>query len=68
MSESMIDGDETHVAAGAPPTFAEVSRGACAMMLAQQVQGTPGMWLYFDPDTPAELEALERLPLVFTPW
>jgi hypothetical protein len=56
----MIDGDKTQFVAGAPPTFAEVSRGACAMMLAQPVHGAPGMRLYFDPDTPAELEAIHH--------
>ena len=48
----------TRFAGGAPPTFAEVSRGACEIMLAQQAQGAPGMWLHIDVDTRAELEAL----------
>src|SRR5713226_8740896 len=50
--------DATQFAGGAPPTFAEVSRGACEIMLAQQVQGAPGMWLHIDVETGAELAAL----------
>src|SRR5579859_7285901 len=38
--------DATQVAGGAPPTFAEVPRGGCELMLAQQSQGAPGTWVH----------------------
>jgi uncharacterized glyoxalase superfamily protein PhnB len=50
--------DATQFEGGAPPTFAEVSRGGCALMLAQQTQGAPGMWVHVDVETAAELDAL----------
>jgi uncharacterized glyoxalase superfamily protein PhnB len=50
--------DATQFEGGAPPTFAEVSRGGCEIMLAQQAQGAPGTWLHVDVETRAELEAL----------
>jgi len=52
--------DATQFAGGAPPTFAEVARGACRLMLAEQSQGGPGMWLHVDVDTRAGLEALHH--------
>jgi uncharacterized glyoxalase superfamily protein PhnB len=50
--------DATQFAGGAPPTFAQVSRGGWEMMLAEQSQGAPGMWVHVDVDTRAQLEAL----------
>jgi catechol 2,3-dioxygenase-like lactoylglutathione lyase family enzyme len=40
------------------PTFALVGRGPVQLMLAEQAQGAPGMWLHFDVDTPTQVEAL----------
>ena len=48
----------TQFAGGAPPTFAQVSRGAWELFLAEQGQGGPGMWAHVDVDTRAQLEAL----------
>ena len=31
-----------------PPTFAQVNRGQFSLMLAQQEQGGPAMWIYLD--------------------
>jgi uncharacterized glyoxalase superfamily protein PhnB len=50
--------DATQFGGGAPPTFAEVGRGGCEIMLAQQAQGKPGMWVHMDVDTRAGLDAL----------
>ena len=43
---------------GGPPTFAQVRRGHCALALAQQTQGGPGMWVYVNIDSASQLEAL----------
>src|SRR5579859_492135 len=40
------------------PTFAQVSRGRFSLMLAQQTQGGPAMWLYLDLASLADLAAL----------
>src|SRR5262249_9689870 len=50
--------DKTQFQPGAPPTFAEVSRDDCRLMLAEQAQGAPGMWLHVDVPTRAGLDAL----------
>jgi len=50
--------DTTQFAGGAAPTFAEIARDGCHLMLAQQAQGGPGMWLHVDLQTRPELEAL----------
>lgn len=42
---------------GAPATHAEVSRGHVVLQLSQ-TQGGPGMWLYLDLESRAELEKL----------
>jgi uncharacterized glyoxalase superfamily protein PhnB len=48
----------TQFAGGAPPTFADVARGGCALMLAQRAQGAPGIWLHVDVATRAALDGL----------
>lgn len=40
------------------PTFAQVSRGKFAVMLAEEAQGGPGMWIYLDVASLHDLEAL----------
>ena len=50
--------DATQFRGGAPPTFAEVARGGCEIMLAEQEQGAPGMWVHVDLETRAQLDAL----------
>jgi uncharacterized glyoxalase superfamily protein PhnB len=40
------------------PTFGEVVRGAAMIMLAQNDQGGPGMWIYVDVPTRVELDRL----------
>src|SRR4051794_36220584 len=42
------------------PTFALVGRARVALMLSQQSQGAPGMWLHVDVDTPELLDALHE--------
>ncbi len=42
------------------PTFAIIGRGNVQLMLAQQTQGVPGMWLHFDIDTADQVDALYR--------
>jgi uncharacterized glyoxalase superfamily protein PhnB len=44
----------------APPTLAQVMRGHCVLFLAQQEQGGPGMWIFLDLETPAELDRLHQ--------
>ena len=44
----------------APPTFAGVARGNWSVQLGQQVQGGPGMWVYVDVGSAAELDALHH--------
>jgi uncharacterized glyoxalase superfamily protein PhnB len=51
---------EEHFGGSAPPTIAEVMRGACCFLLAQQEQGGPGMWVFVDVAARAGLEALQR--------
>lgn len=50
--------DETQSDNPGVPTFGEVRRGQAAVMLAQGEQGGPGMWIYPDVHSAAELEAL----------
>ncbi len=45
-------------AGGAAPTFAQVKRGHVVLFMAQGEQGGPGMWLYLDLESRAELEKL----------
>ncbi|MEP7356779.1 MAG: glyoxalase superfamily protein [Anaerolineales bacterium] len=45
---------------GAAPTYAQVRRGHVALALAQQTQGGPGMWVYVDIDSAAQLRALHQ--------
>ncbi len=52
--------DDTQFAPGGAPTFAQVRRGHCALALAQQTQGGPGMWVYVDIDSAAQLDALHH--------
>src|SRR5438552_1373242 len=40
------------------PTFALVGRGPVQLMLAQESQGAPGMWLHLDVHTADQLDAL----------
>src|SRR5262249_50981238 len=40
------------------PTFALVGRGQVQLMLAQQSQGAPGMWLHLDVETSDRLDEL----------
>lgn len=40
------------------PTFALVARGPVQLMLSQQSQGAPGMWLHLDVHTAEALDAL----------
>jgi uncharacterized glyoxalase superfamily protein PhnB len=42
------------------PTFALVGRGRVHLMLAEQAQGAPGMWLHLDVDTPIQVDALHE--------
>jgi uncharacterized glyoxalase superfamily protein PhnB len=42
----------------ASPTFALVGRGQVQIMLSQQSQGVPGVWLHLDVHTPEALDAL----------
>jgi uncharacterized glyoxalase superfamily protein PhnB len=42
----------------AETTFALVGRGAVQLMLSQQSQGAPGMWLHLDVDAAEQLDAL----------
>lgn len=44
----------------APAEFALVGRGAVQIMLAEQCQGVPGMWLHLDVDTAAQVDALHE--------
>jgi uncharacterized glyoxalase superfamily protein PhnB len=44
----------------AAPTFALVGRGPVHLMLCQQTQGAPGMWLHLDVDKPEQLDALHE--------
>ena len=50
--------EATQFAGGAAPTFAEIARDTCHLMLAQQAQGGTGMWLHVDVYARDELEAL----------
>ena len=50
--------DEAASANPMAPTFGEVQRGQAAIMLAQGEQGGPGMWIYLDMQSAAELEAV----------
>ena len=51
--------NDTQFAAGSTaPTFAQVRRGHCALALARQAQGGPGMWVYVNIDSAAQLKAL----------
>ncbi len=45
-------------ATSAPPTLAQVMRGHVVLMLAHQEQGGPGMWLYLDLESAAEVDRL----------
>lgn len=42
----------------APPTIAQVMRGHAVLFLAQQEQGGPGMWIYLDLESAAEVDRL----------
>jgi uncharacterized glyoxalase superfamily protein PhnB len=42
------------------PTFAQVSRGHFSVMLAQEEQGGPGMWIYLDLASLEDLAALHQ--------
>lgn len=42
------------------PTFALVGRGNVQLMLAQQSQGKPGMWLHLDIHTAEQLDGLHE--------
>ena len=50
--------DETQFDSPQVPTFGEVRRGEAAIMLAQGAQGGPGMWIYLDVASVAEMETL----------
>ncbi|HLZ62221.1 MAG TPA: VOC family protein [Ktedonosporobacter sp.] len=43
-----------------PWTFAQVCRGHFSVMLCQQAQGGPGMWMYLDLASLADLAALHQ--------
>jgi uncharacterized glyoxalase superfamily protein PhnB len=43
-----------------PPTFVQVSRGHFSVMLAQEEQGGPGMWMYLDLASLEDLAALHQ--------
>ena len=42
------------------PTFAQVSRGRFSVMLAQEAQGGPAMWMYLDIASLEDLTALHQ--------
>jgi uncharacterized glyoxalase superfamily protein PhnB len=51
---------ETGFDSPAAPTFAQVARDHAVLLLAQQDQGAPGMWVYVDVNSAEGLNALHE--------